>query len=85
MIDEETEEGKKKIKIMELNEIGYVDLILSVNTDTLAGQVAFDIVKKTRVPDYEDGNIQVAWKSLKRKYSPKTAPTLASFNDVHRD
>ncbi len=80
VIDEKTEEGKKKIKIMELNEIGYVDLILSMNTDTLAGQVAFDIVKKTRVPDYEDGNIQVAWKSLKRKYSPKTAPTLASFN-----
>ena len=56
-IDGDTEEGKKKIKIRDLNEIGYVDLILSMNTDTLAGQVAFDIVKKSRVPDYEDGNI----------------------------
>ena len=77
-LDEKDEDDKKKITLRELNESGYTDLILSMDTDTAPGKIAFNIVKKSKTKEYEDGNIQVAWKNLKRKYSPKTAPTLAS-------
>jgi hypothetical protein len=73
---------KAKVKTRELNEQGYSDLILSMDTKSNAGKVAFNLVRGSKTPDYEDGNIAVAFKSLKRKYSPKTAPTLAKYHKL---
>ena len=42
----------------------------------------FNLVRSSKSVDYEDRNIAVAFKSLKRKYSPKTAPTLAKFHKL---
>ena len=76
------EATKLKIKIQELNEQGYSDLILSMDTKENAGKIAFNLVRSSKNEDYEDGNIAVAFKSLKRKYSPKTAPTLAKYHKL---
>jgi hypothetical protein len=79
---EATKATKLKIKIRELNEQGYSDLILSMDTKENAGKIAFNLVRSSKNEDYEDGNIAVAFKSLKRKYSPKTAPTLAKYHKL---
>ena len=73
---------KNKRKTRELNEQGYSDLILSMDTKENAGKIAFNLVRSSKSEDYEDGNIVVAFKSLKRKYSPKTAWTLAKYHKL---
>jgi transposase InsO family protein len=77
-----TEEMALLVKIRELNEQGYSDLILSMDTKENAGKVAFNLVRSSKNEDYEDGNIATAFKSLQRKYSPKTAPTLAKYHKL---
>ena len=69
-------ENKKKLKVRELNELAYQDLILSIDGTTKAGRVAFQIVKMSKVKDYEDGNAALAWERLKKKYAPTRAPSL---------
>ena len=73
---------KLKIKTRELNKQGYLGLILSMDTKDNAGKIAFNLVCSSKSDDYEDGNIAVAFKSLRRKYSPKTAPTLAKYHKL---
>ena len=69
-----------RIKIKDLNEDAYSDLVLSIDTTTSAGKVAFSYVRGTKSPDYEDGNAAIAFKRLTNKYAPKTAPSLAKIN-----
>jgi hypothetical protein len=73
---------KAKKKVQELNEQGYSDLILSMDTKENAGKIAFNLVRSSKSEDYEDGNIAVAIKSLNQKYSPKTAPTLGKYHKL---
>ena len=74
ILDETVEGDKKKIKIRELNDLGYSELILSF-ADSEAGNVAFQYVRNSKSKEYEDGNVEVAWSSLKGKFAPQTAPT----------
>jgi hypothetical protein len=69
-----------KIKIRELNEDAYSDLVLSIDTSTSAGKVAFSYVRGTKTAEYEDGNAEVAFARLCNKYAPKAAPSLAKTN-----
>ncbi len=48
----------------------------------IAGKVTFNLVRGSKTQDYKDGNIVVAFKSLKHKYSPKMAPTLAKHHKL---
>jgi hypothetical protein len=43
-INDETDEGKYKLKISNLNELAYTELILSIDVRTSSGKVAFRIV-----------------------------------------
>jgi gag-polypeptide of LTR copia-type len=77
----ESDSDKKKNKeIRDLNDIGYSDLILSMDTTTGSGKVAFSLVRASKSKDYPDGNITNAWSQLKGKYAPSTAPTLAKYH-----
>jgi hypothetical protein len=81
LMEGDTEEEKEeKLKIRELNEFAYSDLILSMDTDKAGGKVAFNIVKRSKSKDYPDGNASTAWEGLKRKYAPKTAPSLSKLH-----
>ena len=71
-LDEDKE--KDEIKVRDLNDLGYSELILSF-ADTDAGNVAFQYVRNSKSAKYEDGNIAVAWSALKAKFAPQTAPT----------
>jgi hypothetical protein len=73
-------EDEDEYKIQVLNEDAYSDLIMSIDTTTSAGKVAFSLVRGTKSAHYEDGNEQIAFTRLTNKYAPKTAPSLAKTN-----
>jgi hypothetical protein len=74
--DEETESGKKKSIAIEMNEIAYNELNLSVDVKTSSGKVAFNLIKGCKRKDYPDGNAAIAWERLKKKYGPISVPSL---------
>jgi hypothetical protein len=76
VFDEISEEGKKTMKVIELNEISYTELILSIDVKPSNGKIAFNIVKVCKTKDYPDGNAASAWKKLKNKYEPVSAPSM---------
>jgi gag-polypeptide of LTR copia-type len=67
---------KIKIDLGKSNEDAYVELIMSIDTTTTAGMVAFRIVASTKKTDYPDGNAPIAWARLKAKYQPGTGAEL---------
>ena len=56
-----SDSDKKVPKIGDLNKLGYQDLILSINGESTAGRVAFNLVKKCKTPDFPEGNCKQAW------------------------
>jgi hypothetical protein len=64
-IDETSEIGKKKSIIIELNEIAYTELILSIDIKASSGKVAFNIIRGCKTKDYLDGNGAIPWERLK--------------------
>ena len=78
---DETKDSEK-IQIRELNETAYGDLVTAMETTKPGGLVAFGVVKRSKSLDYEDGNAAVAWAGLRRKYAPKTAPTLSKITKL---
>ena len=59
------------------NDLAYSDLILSINTETAPGKVAFTFVRSSKTTDYPNGNAAEAFRRLRNKYKPKSAPVVA--------
>jgi gag-polypeptide of LTR copia-type len=72
--DVTSEIGKEK-----LNEIAFTELILSIDVKTSSGKTTFNLVKGCKTKDHPDGNAVSAWKWLKNKYEPVSAPTLVKL------
>jgi hypothetical protein len=53
-INEKTDEGKSKLKISNLNELAFTELILSIDVRIISGKVAFKMVKGCNNIDYTD-------------------------------
>ena len=68
--------NKKIVRLGELNELAYEDLILSINTSFSMGKVAFGLVKNAKSEDFPQGNCKVAWDRLVSKYALHTASSL---------
>lgn len=79
-LNEDEEGDMSKIKLRQLNELAYDDLILSMDTTTASGKVAFNLVRAAKSKDYQDGNAMAAYKRLKSKYAPETGPTLTKLH-----
>jgi hypothetical protein len=62
-VDKGTEEGKRMLAIIALNEIAFTELILSIDATSSAGKIAFGIVKGCKTKEYEDGNAASVWES----------------------
>jgi gag-polypeptide of LTR copia-type len=69
-----------KVKARDMNDSAYSDLILSMDTTTSLGRVAFAIVKGSKSGDYLDGNAATSWSKLKQKYAPTTNFALATLH-----
>ena len=76
---------KKLIRIIELNEIAFTELILSIDVSSSNGKIAFGIVKSCKSKEFEDGNAAQAWEKLKEKYAPVSAPSLVKTQRMFRD
>ena len=85
VIDEKTEEGKKLLRIADLNEIAFTELILSIDVSNSNGKIAFGIVKSCKSKEFEDGNAALAWDKLKKKYDPISAPSLVKTERMFRE
>jgi gag-polypeptide of LTR copia-type len=85
VFDEILEEGKKMMKVIELNEIAYTELILSIDMKTSNGKIAFNIVKGCKTQDYPDGNAASAWEKLKYKNEPVSAPSMVKLDKQFRE
>ncbi len=80
VIDVTDDAGKELLRIQEKNDSGYSDLILSMNTEESGGMVAFKTIRNPKSKDYEKRNIEIAFKNLRHKYTPKIAPSLAKLH-----
>jgi hypothetical protein len=61
VFDAESEEGKKKMILSDLNKLAYTKLILSINDKAISRK------------DYVDGNAFMAWKRFKYMFEPDCA------------
>ena len=82
--DEESDDGKKKARVIELNEIAYTELILSIDVKNSSGKIAFNLVKGCKSKDYIDGNAALAWERLRNKFEPISAPSMVKLEKQFR-
>jgi hypothetical protein len=85
VIDEKTDEGKRLMRITDLNEIAFTELILSIDVSNSKGKIAFGVVKSCESKEFEDGNAALAWEKLKKKYDPISAPSLVKTERMFRE
>ena len=76
MLEGHDDLDKKIVKLGELNELAYEDLLLSLNTSSSVGKVAFGLVKNANSEDFPEGNCKVALDGLASKYALHTALSL---------
>ena len=84
-IDITSDTGKEKSRIIEMNDIAFTELILSIDVTTSSGKTAFNLVKGCKTKDHPDGNAASAWERLKNKYEPVSAPTLVKLEKQFRE
>jgi hypothetical protein len=56
------------LRIIDLNEMAFTELVLSIDVSSSSGKIAFGIVKSCKTNDYEDGHAGLAWEKLRSKY-----------------
>jgi hypothetical protein len=72
------------LKISDLNELAYTELILFINVRSSSGKLAFKMMKGCRNKDYIEDNAAMAWARLKNKYEPNSAPSLVKTERMFR-
>ena len=72
---EDSGERKKAEVIRKLNKDAYIDLLLSIGTDTETGRVAFQIIRTAKTKEFRGGDARTAWKRLEAKFELKRAPS----------
>ena len=65
-IDKTTEEGKKKKKYREANQKAYSNLNLLCSC-----KISFEIMAGVTSKDLPDGDVNLAWNSLKQRFDPQ--------------
>ena len=70
---------KNVIKLAELNQKAFMELILSINHQTNRGKIAFRLVKNCKTSEYPEGNCKLAWDRLVAKYAPESLPSLLKY------
>jgi hypothetical protein len=84
-IDETSDFGKKKSIIIELNEIAYTELILSIDVKDSSGKFTFNIIRGCKTKYYPDGNSATAWERLENEYEPVSAPSMVKLEKQFRE
>jgi gag-polypeptide of LTR copia-type len=69
-----------KIKVRDMNEMAYSDLIMAMDTSTKQGMVAFNLVMSSKTTEFRDGHAGISWKRLLLKYQPDTGCQLTKLH-----
>jgi hypothetical protein len=85
VFDEETDEGKRMLRIIDLNEMAFTELILLIDVSSSSGKIAFGIVKSCKAKDHEDSHDGLAWENLKKKYDTVSVPSLVKTERLFRE
>ena len=75
-LEGDTDLNKKIIKLGDLNELAYEDLILSINTCSSVGKGAFGLVRNAKSADFLKENHKIMWDGLVSKYTLHSASSL---------
>ena len=70
-----TDAEKLTVKLWQLNELAFEEILLSINGQTKQGKIAFNLVDNCTTAEQPEGNCKIAWERLVHKYAPKTAPS----------
>ena len=73
-INESTKDRKEKLRLRDMNERGYSELLLSVSDE-----VTFRIIDGARSTDLPEGCLMTAWNKIERKFVPKTNATMVKL------
>jgi hypothetical protein len=84
LFDEKTDEGKRMLRIIDLNEMAFTDLVLSIDVSISSNEIAFGIVKRFKAKDNEDGHAGLDCENLKKKYDPIYAPSFVKTERLFR-
>ena len=74
--DSPTDDEKKILQLAKLNKQGFMELMLSLNTTTTKGKIAFWLVRNCKTHEFLHGNVKLSFDQLWSKYSPKTTTSL---------
>ena len=74
--DVSTDTSPELQALKEANELGFEELILSIDGKTKEGRVAFSLIKGCKNADYADGSAYLAWTRLTKKYASKNTVSL---------
>jgi hypothetical protein len=85
VFDKTTDEEKRMLRIIDLNEMAFIELVLTIDVISSSGKLAFGIVKSCKKKDCEDGHAGLAWEKSKKKYDPVSAPSLVKTERLFRE
>ena len=83
--DEDTVTGKKMKNAIEVNELAYTELLLSIDVKISFGKVVFIILRGCKSKGYPDVNVTTAWEKLKNRYEHTFAPSMVKLDKQFRD
>jgi hypothetical protein len=82
---EKTDEGKRMLRMIDLHEMAFTELVLSIDVSNSSGKIAFGIFKSCKTKDCGDGHAGLAWENLNKKYDPVSAPSLVKTEGLFRE
>jgi hypothetical protein len=85
VFDEKTDEGKRMLRIIDLDVMAFTKLVLSIDVSSSSGKIEFGIAKSCKTKDYEDGHAGLAREKSKKKYDPVSAPSLLKTERLFRE
>jgi len=68
LVLKDTKADKRKLKLCKANQQAYCELMLGCQ-----GSISFAIVEKLVTDDLPNGDANLAWKKLKKKFNPQTS------------
>ncbi len=65
-----------------MNVLAYEEILLLIDTKTVAGKVAFNLVNTYYSEDFPEGNCRLAWDRLCSKFEPSTDLSLLKLHKI---
>jgi hypothetical protein len=77
--------GKKLVRTIELKEIAYTKLILSIHVKFSYSNITFNIVNRYKSKDHSDGNAVTSWEKLNINYETVSTTSMVKLDKQLRD